>query len=152
MIKATELRIGNYILCLNELYVVDGIKYEPNAPSSKWRINFRTLGSNNAGMVLRSGKMENWICPIPLTPEWLGGFGFVDPANNGWGLRLSVSAMEELVWYRQDGPEFNGTYHSVRYQSKGPGITRDLGIKYIHQLQNLFYCLTGEELTIKETV
>lgn len=49
MILAKDLRIGNYILYLNELYIVDGIQYEMGLNGSdNWRINFRTIDDKNA--------------------------------------------------------------------------------------------------------
>lgn len=80
--------------------------------------------------------------PIPITYELLLQLGFIDPAKNGWGCRISVNSSDEICWYLQDG--------GVRYQTKLSGFTRELNIKYIHQLQNAYYVLTGEELTVKE--
>jgi hypothetical protein len=80
------------------------------------------------------------IEPIPVTAEWLLGTGFVDegPHDNG-----------DHFWTQKDlNVGFDGEAFSY-YDDWG---IHYLGIcKHIHQFQNHFYCLTGEELTIKET-
>lgn len=81
--------------------------------------------------------------PIPLTEEWLLKFGFkkASPSENNydnnsayeiesWGkvaLRSGVLVSDE--WYFLDG------------------MTSE--IKYVHQLQNLYFALTGQELEVK---
>lgn len=78
--------------------------------------------------------------PVPITPELLEICGFVDHAGNGWGSRLQLNSTDELAWYKQD--------NSLKYQTQGSGFSRDFSIKYLHQLQNLFFALTGDELKI----
>ena len=77
----------------------------------------------------------NEIEPIPLTSEWLLKFGFkrmnnayVSPHKNDFSL-WNPKGEEEIT--------FNDTVMCPR-------------IDYVHQLQNLYYALTGEELTIQE--
>lgn len=69
--------------------------------------------------------------PIPLTEEWLVKFGFVKT--------------EDI---------FKNIYHSIeKFQMENinyfVGIT-ETKLLYVHQLQNLYFALTGEELTLKE--
>lgn len=74
----------------------------------------------------------NYIEPIPLTPEWLGKCGF-NRINHveGYsffakkGCCIDIYENKTLLWGH------------VSY-----------AIKYLHQLQNLYHALTGEELTI----
>lgn len=136
MIKASELRIGNCILYLNELYIVDGIRYEKEAPESKWRISFRTVDDNNpAKQILRNGKFENWIDPIPLTPEILEKCGFYKSHLGGYwksGQRLDINA-ESISYCLYEN--FNEVLRSKKLQ-------------YLHQLQNLYFALTGSELIV----
>jgi hypothetical protein len=136
MIQANELRIGNYILYLDELYIIDGFQYVEKSPLVKYRVHFKTIDGK-----LRNSKMQNWINPIPLTKELLEKCGFKDPAENGWALRLGLNSIDELCWYRQD--------NSLRYQTKDSGFTRNYNTEYLHQLQNLYFDLVGEELTIE---
>ena len=71
-----------------------------------------------------------WCKPIPLTEEWLLKFGFdkIDFQFIKNGIKLFP--IRDL-YYRGNFP-----------------IKSD--IKYVHQLQNLYFALTGEELTIKD--
>jgi len=66
--------------------------------------------------------------PIPLTEEWLLKFGFY---------KSNVTARIDLY------PEDDGVYF---YFNIDPA--KRVKIEYVHQLQNLFFALTGEELTI----
>ena len=67
--------------------------------------------------------------PIPLTEEWLLKFGF-DSMFSGAG-------------YHKNGVEI-GNNHNGFYI-----LATSYQIEFIHQLQNLYFALTGEELTIK---
>lgn len=74
--------------------------------------------------------------PIPLSEEWLIKFGFE-----------SEKVYEVVFEYTIDKKH--------RIQTDGEmyilmGYKDGIEIKYVHQLQNLYFALTGEELTIKE--
>jgi hypothetical protein len=73
--------------------------------------------------------IDDYYSPIPLTKEWLLLFGFEESIS--WSFK---------GFYL--GEEKQGEYH---YQLDG-GVVE---LKYVHQLQNLYFALTGEELTIK---
>ena len=77
--------------------------------------------------------------PIPLTEEWLERFGFNKLSdiwefwkNSGWDLRQHK--LENKWWLFYRGQDLD----CVR-------------IDYVHQLQNLHYSLTGEELELTKT-
>jgi hypothetical protein len=71
--------------------------------------------------------------PIPLTEEWLEKNGFERKGLNGY-LTIFTPCGKGLV--------FKDNYFIFA------GVTIETPIKYIHQLQNLYFALTGEELTI----
>lgn len=77
--------------------------------------------------------------PIPLTEEWLARFGFVKCFYEEGGLRLP--------WYklRTDDCLFEIDYEFSYTRDDGGYIK----IQHVHSLQNLYFALTGEELTIK---
>lgn len=82
-----------------------------------------------------------WCKPLPLTEEWLVKFGFVlkvtgdDVYEQEWHIDGQM-----LIW----GPTSdNGYCHD--FHTGGH-------IQSVHQLQNLYFALTGEELTIKDTI
>ena len=73
--------------------------------------------------------------PIPITEEWLLKFGF--------------EKCENEFWYEKSIFSLN-LFGTISIQGrKLSEATFNTEIKHVHQLQNLFYCLCGEELTIK---
>ena len=83
--------------------------------------------------------------PIPLTEEWLLKFG-LEKRYAGW---FEIRS------------RFDGDYDEFSYNinTKEIHLLQDSGrkyevhlcnIKHVHQLQNLYFALTGEELTINE--
>jgi hypothetical protein len=117
--KASELRIGNY-----HLYkIVDVIDKR-----QEWWESCKT--DIHDLIILDKKECPNYA-PIPLTEEWLLKLGFV---SNPY----------------QDRYE-KGRLHIECDKTKGEiclWIESMPHIKYIHQLQNLYFALTGEELTI----
>ena len=81
--------------------------------------------------------------PIPLTEEWLIKFGFnLDEGVGVWfGPKYAEPAYYFTLWASYGK-------HPVRFTRNNPSDTID--ILYVHQLQNLYFALTGEELTIEE--
>ena len=75
--------------------------------------------------------------PIPLTEEWLLKFGFeVNTPNLRWMHPVLLSE----VYKTESG--------GLTLLQNGTHLTNN-PILYVHQLQNLYFALTGEELTIK---
>ena len=72
--------------------------------------------------------IEKLIEPILITPEWLERFGFEKKPIH-WEGAIDLMA---------DGDEWNFESGYI-----------DINIKYVHQLQNLYYALTGKELEKK---
>ena len=79
------------------------------------------------------------VNPIPLTKGWLLKFEFdFFASNNIWQLNTELGF---CIWGRIG----NGLEVFVDINPCG------ISIKYVHQLQNLYFALTGEELTIKQS-
>jgi len=72
--------------------------------------------------------------PIPLTEEWLLKLCF----NHDDGI---YSSKNELIVFYIERDELECEYL---------GYSLPIKIKHVHQLQNLYFALTGEELTINE--
>jgi hypothetical protein len=83
------------------------------------------------------------IDPIPLTSEWLERMGLKqDHTKQSWFHRVFVAADGRLQI-----EEYQDTFHI----SEDGGVFRvGPDLKYVHQLQNLFFALTGQELAVKE--
>lgn len=67
--------------------------------------------------------------PVPLVEEWLLKFGFKLENNTYWNENVSILGLENDRYIHFDGGR--------------------VFIRSIHQLQNLFFALKGEELTLK---
>jgi hypothetical protein len=128
MIDKRELRIGNKVASPKHGLVIATIQ---------------GIATNNIVMLEEVSTYDFFsdIEPIPLTPEWLLKFGFTDEGSHDYGEHWWTHPKSEASF---DGDAFCYTDDwGIHY----------LGIaKFIHQFQNNFYCMTGEELTIKETV
>ena len=81
--------------------------------------------------------------PIPLTYEWLLRFGFIRVGD--WAI-LHFDPRTGIRFYN-----FNSAECDIIQDDKFIAF-KNGQIKYVHSLQNLTYCLTGEELTIKDTL
>lgn len=75
-----------------------------------------------------------WFFPLPLTEEWLVRFGFVSGVE--WKT-LYMKGGVGVWWY----PERNSVMlHGYKFKT--------INYYYVHQLQNLYFALTGEELVL----
>lgn len=94
------------------------------------------LDADNIGDVLNNPAIFD---PIPLTPEILERAGFEkggeDYFNREVVGNISLFYSEGAISISLSDNDFES-------------ITQKLNIKYVHQLQNLFYFLCGEELKI----
>ena len=128
---ARELRIGNYVNRLGQQTVVNSVSHGLEGLSY--------VSTKASGVVT-----ENQIESIPLTEEWLLKFGFEKRERKYY---LSTLSMKELTTYPITILWLSGEI----YLSIGDS-TITYGEIPVHRLQNLYYALTGEELTIIETV
>ena len=114
--KASELRIGNYV-------------------NDRFDAEVTVCDITNGGINLNYGYSTisiDELKPIPLTEEWLLSFGFEKNGNNQFILMegsVDILFNKDLNGWTCDGINFsiNMTEH-------------------VHQLQNLYFALTGEEL------
>jgi hypothetical protein len=78
--------------------------------------------------------------PIPLTEEWLIRFGF-EADHNDYFFECEEHGVElEASW---------SSRNQKTGESYGWHISEYKHVKHIHQLQNLYFALTGEELETK---
>lgn len=125
--KATELRIGNYIDYTTEREIV-------------------TMQTTYEYIRLIHNGNKNFK-PIPLTEEWLLKFGFEKRGdfgefyfifNNGLILNIEDVETEFIVW---------ATVGEIDEEIDEIGKPLSY-INYVHQLQNLYFALTNEELSL----
>ena len=78
--------------------------------------------------------------PIPITEEWLLKFGL---KPNKWFYENSFCIVEDKT---------GDTHYGWCMKVQNASHTKEIEFgyfKYVHQLQNLYFALTGEELTFK---
>lgn len=126
--KATELRIGNFIRTYGE------------------DVGYREVKQLLVGGVITNGKFPkdqltyDLAEGIPLTKEWLVKFGFdMNEYKLGEYPFWEVGDFELL--YDEEKEEF---FYVHSYEGD-----KDTPINHVHQLQNLYFALCGVELEIK---
>ena len=127
MIKANELRIWNKLNFLGDVVTFKNIT-EIREDGIFWIKTFEPkIESKNFHFK-----------PIPLTEEWLLKFGFKKRKNRHlfhWENKIVIS-------------EYKDEFENFFYPKTGYDIRFSNEIKYVHQLQNLYFALTGAELTV----
>jgi len=117
--KATELRIGNWVKW----------NYEERSDGNAYPVEF--------GYELDDIKNNpNIVKPIPLTEEWLKRFGFESD---------SYQDMYVLGWLKINCDKTKGKPELWIENITGKVVY----IEHVHQLQNLYFALTGQELELK---
>jgi len=120
--KTQELRIGNYVnhICNDEL-VTDIIA----------DVGYHLLSSPKSITSRKDSDVVKELKPIPLTEEWSLKLGAVKSLYSNY-IDFEYFEIYELkgLWYVEVD-----------------GVTL-CELKYVHQLQNLYFALTGKELKI----
>lgn len=82
-----------------------------------------------------SGWNFDYIKPIPLTEEWLVKFGFETDKIEWWNGNMTIGIFKDGLFFCPSGE-----------------ITLRIGkeIKYVHQLQNLYYSIFGEDIELSK--
>ena len=143
--QANELRIGNYVsapLWRNEGIHIQKV-YSLKTLWGEYYINhdFKETGYEFGA------KIETEVEPIPLNEEWLLKFGF--KKNIDYELINEYGKLSESNARRGVGLYFNdGEWFVTFREDVGCGWNDLNEINYVHQLQNLYFALTGDELTI----
>lgn len=150
MIQANELRIGNI---LKSVHTGEYIKAD-------WLVIKHVMDGNKQSPPY---DMSSVYEPIPLTPEILEkcGFEWVKPLiaythdDMDCELSLNSEGTENYALHDLNTKGFGGTIPATYYDRKfyltsnGEYLVSTNPIQFLHQLQNIFYMLTGEELEVK---
>jgi hypothetical protein len=134
MIEAKELRIGNLLThdartCRVTSLIENG--------ESNYDIETRFV---KGGEVRFNSIIYVGLEPIPLTEEWLVKFGLQHKSFS-----FDHERLHKDINVGYNGDDFINNQISLLYKKKVW-----FKIHYVHSLQNLYFALTGEELTIKE--
>ena len=123
MIEPKDLRIGNY--------------YQGASRGNIEIVTWQTLRD------LSEGKLN--LLPIPLTEEILLKFGFNKEYQKGY-IGIDVCNSDSVLTEPLKMGEWQTNY---TFQFETGSVPKFKEIEYVHQLQNLYFALTGEELTFK---
>jgi len=133
--EANELRIGN----LSEYHIADFYN------NDKTEIGGWIENVIDAEDILH---LDNFpddpdYRPIPLTPEWLERFGFGKCEDHVMSIKCTDEIFIEYDYH------FNRCF-IVFDTSDDYNCKCIQHIQYVHQLMNLYFALTGTELTLTE--
>ena len=133
--KAGELRIGNYIQDFNDnMLEVIGL-HEPLIYS------IYPIGLKTNKTTTNAKEIE----PIPLTEEWLLKFGFEKTKQGSVKIYNAYVKNEYSLTKNKILDLWNFCINEPSHQTAFLN-----NIIYVHQLQNLYFALTGEELKVRE--
>jgi hypothetical protein len=131
MIKANELRVDNFVIYKidgkNEVCQIEGL--------TKEYVELRVADP----LDFLEDEIPIERChPIELTPEWLDRSGLVEKESYMPGeLKFTVEGNFSIEAIDEGKLKFYLPFN------------KSIEIKYLHQLQNLYLDLTGEELNVK---
>lgn len=154
MIQADELRIGNYVLIYRTLSTVTGIHrsdksivVNPDDEKNNLQKYIDDCIAQTMGCIEVENEDDNvvpfysekYIEGVPLTEEWLLKLGLAKSSIVGRfdfaGLNLQSN---DGYFYLDYTDQYGEQEWCMEHK-----------MKYVHQLQNLYFALTGEELNIK---
>jgi hypothetical protein len=133
MIQANELRVNNWVILDwdgdKRPQQIDGINF-PYVYIAEWEDNFKLDDCH----------------PIPLTPEILEKCGFEWETDKKRHLQIFIDDVKTktLGFYFANGV----IDHTQLYNNGSQDNFHFAPLKSAHQLQNLYFALTGQELTV----
>lgn len=135
MLEANELMIGNYV-------------YTKHIVTCKYD-NVRKVSET---ILVNLSREKDYLKPIPLTEEWLIKLGF-KKLDGGclifqkgiYEIWSNTADLKEWSLRRIVGDKNEGSYG----ETLNCMVNVHNKVYTVHQLQNIYYSLTGEQLTIK---
>jgi len=147
--KASELRIGNYVYYEHTTHIVSGV--HGNKVYSWWVKDGEPVieyeAKDISGTQVENPYMDvvSQYKPIPLTEEWLLKFGFVniDKGNNDF---ITYTDSEHNYYLQNDVRKKDGKYLILDNSFDDLRAFSMVDIQYVHQLQNLYFALYGIDI------
>ena len=131
--EANELRIGNLI----EYRIQDDL----DDRKDWWEVS----KIDATDLCILESNIDYDFRPIPLTEEWLLKFGFNKEYQKGY-IGIDVCNSDFVLTEPLKMGEWQTNY---TFQFETGSVPKFKEIEYVHQLQNLYFALTGEELVLK---
>jgi uncharacterized protein YpbB len=122
MIKPNELRVGNLIIYAGRIITVTAIKKNLIFNGKNFDLNMEPCYEPFRGIQLTDEILRDWCC----FKDYVGIF--------------SHEKIGSIM--------FKPVYGHSHFLVKSNGGYPLTSVKYLHQLQNLYFALTGEELTV----
>lgn len=149
MIRINSLRIGNFVSIKTEKYKVDVAKvyHLETGRMSNYPFSYNNIGCTFANCMAGHNDIRNIydissINPIPLTEEILLNCGFEKHSRDG-RVYYGRTGFFHLHLFNESG--------SISYECRDniEGNYIHLRVDSLHQLQNLYYAVTGMELRVR---
>ena len=132
--KASELRIGNLLEFSNNI-----------TPSEIITVGRRFFSSASIEREDGDFDITPYYKPIPITIEWLELFGFTPDSHKLVYDHPSPEVPEDE--HKDLGKNFPAFFFNKRPEvNSWMDCHTRVTVTYVHQLQNLYHALTGEEL------
>ena len=137
--EAKELRIGNYVY--DDEYIIVKVESLTSERFKKWNDMDETLtfSKSTDDINLYSSRIQ----PIQLTEEILLKCGF-EKDDSG----VDISDQDYYEWYQKEFPVIGVLCQSSDKSYIFDENTDTIRIVSLHQLQNLYFAVTGTELEI----
>lgn len=138
--EAKNYRVGNYLQSksIGKFCMVEGVEAFPDGTK------FKILGS-----VYCSTDVSSDLEDIPLTAEWLLKFGFAY-GNKCYSNAYSMCVLKTDFYLR---PCYCGGFYwgfNMTDDKLDCEFYAGRPLMYVHELQNLYFAITGEELLLNE--
>lgn len=127
-----ELKLYNFIQYRNEMVPVVGIKFQNDYRNHLIQIR-------HSDHIISIDSQE--LTPIKLTTELMSKLGFEECYRSESRIRYHLSDVTKYDFDLTDSKFLEGLVYCGHY----------IKCQYLHQLQNLYFILTGEELKILES-
>jgi hypothetical protein len=147
MIKASDLRIGNWVVFNDN---TDGYGRTKSIHEYDIKLSCRYIPDHQENAVVECSIGYEFVHPIEISPEILEKAGFIEYGGkhfNGWAIYEKHFANPQEAFEQGFNPLLILTEYFEPRNYLENGFT-NATIGCLHQLQNLFYCLVGEELRI----
>jgi len=144
--EAKELRLGNYVELQIDLPEIKTKEVSQVLKLEAESSEIYCFSENIPDCDIWDIEDEQ-VKPIKLTREWLIKFGFdcvYDTDYEDWLYDKDSEIHELRIQYYNFNDENKSSFFAVEYLGQ-----IEVKLKYVHQLQNLYFALTGNELIIK---
>ena len=134
-VSPTDLRLGNWLYDSQP----SGFPMQVSALGKDWvQLDFEC----NEGDCFENSDKE--IYPIPITKELIVKSLNAEPLGDDYSVKLGDY---RYIYFRIN----NDGYISIDFFNYDDNSENEIcdGIRYVHELQNLYHALTGKELEIK---